>query len=159
MRIIVLAAALVAACAPVKSGSPDAARAEDAGAPYGALPPPTPEGVARIVRAQDAGAVTEIGVGETLAVELVGVPTAGYVWTPVVVPAFLAPAGDYGGPTSRAQLEPGFAGGSHWEAFLFEATAAGEGVLRFEQRRPWDSDEPPADEFAVTVRAAAPTSE
>lgn len=120
---------------------------------HSSLAAPTPDGVALVVTESDDGQNVTIKVGRTIAVELIGVPTAGYMWTPVETPAFLEAAGDYGGPTSSAQLEPGFAGGNHWEAFLFNVTGAGEGVLRFEQRRAWESDEPPADEFSVYVFA------
>jgi hypothetical protein len=36
---------------------------------------------------------------------------------------------------------------------MFVATQAGTGELVLEQRRPWESDEPPADTFRVTIVA------
>lgn len=136
---------LLASCASPASDSAEKA--------YSSLTAPTPDNVALVIKGDSDGQNVTAKVGTTVAVELVGVPTAGYMWTPVETPAFLEAAGEYGGPTSSAQLEPGFAGGNHWEAFLFKVTGAGEGVLRFEQRRPWESDEPPADEFSVYVFA------
>lgn len=114
---------------------------------------PTPAAVALVIKADSDGQNVTAKVGTTIAVELVGTPTAGYLWTPAETPPFLEAAGDYGGPTSSAQLEPGFAGGNHWEGFLFKVTQAGEGVLRFEQRRAFESDEPAADEFSVYLFA------
>jgi predicted secreted protein len=114
---------------------------------------PTPADVALRITAADDGQNVTVKVGTKFAVELVGVPTAGYLWTVAEAPAFLAAAGEYGGPTSIAQLEEGFAGGSHWEAFVFDVTGPGEGVLRLEQRRPWEGDEPPSGVFSVYLFA------
>ncbi len=136
----------IAACA---NSSADGTKKE-----YASLSAPTPAGVAMRITAADESQNVSTKVGTTIAIELIGVPTAGYVWTPSMTPAFLESAGEYGGPTSSAQLEPGFAGGNHWEAFLFKVTKAGEGELRFEQRRPWEDDsEAPVDEFSVYLFA------
>lgn len=144
----VLAALALAACA---SSAPEGAKHEKE---YAALAAPTPEGVALKITSADEGQNVTVKVGTTFAVELIGIPTAGYLWTIAESPPFIETAGEYGGPTSSAQLEPGFAGGRHWEAFLFNVTAAGEGVLRFEQRRPWEEAvEPPSGDFSVFLFA------
>lgn len=145
MRLFAAAIFFLASCA----GSAPQSPADE----HSSLAAPTPDGVALVITESDDGQNVTIKVGRTIAVELIGVPTAGYMWTPTETPAFLEAAGDYGGPTSSAQLEPGFAGGSHWEGFLFKAKAAGEGALRFEQRRPWEDDEPPVDEFSIYLFA------
>jgi hypothetical protein len=36
---------------------------------------------------------------------------------------------------------------------MFTANAPGEGELVFEQRRPWETSEPPSQTFQVTIRA------
>jgi predicted secreted protein len=147
INVIGAAALALAACAATEHVS-------DAPRQYSSMAAPTPEGVALVVKGDSDGQNVTTKVGTTIAVELVGVPTAGYVWAIAEKPGFLEAAGEYGGPTSSAQLEEGFAGGNHWEAFLFKVTAAGEGVLRFEQRRPWEDDaEPPVDEFSVYLFA------
>ncbi|MGD9801696.1 MAG: protease inhibitor I42 family protein [Parvularculaceae bacterium] len=145
IKYVAIASLLLAACV---NSTPD--EANESG---GTLKAPTPAGVTLVIKGESDNQNVTAKVGTTIAVELVGVPTAGYMWAPVETPAFLEPAGEYGGPTSSAQLEPGFAGGSHWEAFLFKVTGAGEGTLRFEQRRAWESDEQPADEFSVYLFA------
>lgn len=128
--LVLAATALIAACASGK--------APDGAALYQALAAPTPADVAtKITPASDGHKVT-VKAGTKIAVELVGTPTAGYIWKVVDKPDFLEPAGEYGGPTSSAQLEEGFAGGNHWEAFAFTVKAKGEGELRFEQGRPWE---------------------
>ncbi len=94
-----------------------------------------------------------VAVGKPFAVELVGVPTAGYLWKPSAIPDFLSQTGTSGGPTTQAQKQPGFAGGNQWEVTSFVAARAGKGVLKFEHRRPWETNEPPADTFSVIVEA------
>ncbi|HNR77515.1 MAG TPA: protease inhibitor I42 family protein [Parvularculaceae bacterium] len=145
IKYLAAASVLLAACA---NQAPDGSTKE-----YSTLAAPTPAGVALVIKSDSDGQNVTVKTGTTIAVELVGVPTAGYMWAAAETPAFLEAAGEYGGPTSSAQLEPGFAGGNHWEAFLFNVTGPGEGVLRFEQRRPWESDEPPTDEFSVYLFA------
>lgn len=143
---VALALAL-AGCASVNDG-------ESAQKEYKSLAAPTPAGVAIKITSADVSQNVTVKVSTMIAVELIGVPTAGYMWQATEVPAFIESAGEYGGPTSTAQLEPGFAGGSHWEGFLFNVTGPGEGVLRFEQRRPWEEpSEPPADTFSVYLFA------
>ncbi len=117
------------------------------------LPAPTPGDVHVRIDAAQNGRTIEVAVNQRFAVELVGVPTAGYVWAPASVPAFLTPAGEASGDTTRAQSQPGFTGGNHWEVFVFTANAAGRGELVLEQRRPWESGEPASDTFRVTIVA------
>lgn len=117
------------------------------------LPAPTPSEVTTRITMAQLGQTVDVRVGQRFAVELVGVPTAGYVWAPATVPAFLTRAGEESGPTSQAQRQPGFTGGNHWEVLMFAATAAGTGELVLEQRRPWESNEPANASFRVTIRA------
>jgi predicted secreted protein len=118
----------------------------------GALSAPR-TGAAVHVTAADSGKTVAVAVGSSFAVELVGVPTAGYLWKPSSTPDFLKETGASGGPTTKAQMQPGFAGGNHWEVTLFVAQRAGIGALKFEQRRPWETNQPPADTFSVTIEA------
>lgn len=131
MRAFVgLAFVALAACA--SGGAPDGI------AQYRSLAAPAPADVALKITAASDGQNVTVKKGAKIAVELIGTPTAGYLWRIVDTPAFLEPAGEYGGPTSSAQLEPGFAGGNHWEAFLFNVTGAGEGELSMQQGRAWE---------------------
>lgn len=118
-----------------------------------AIPPPRVEGVVRDVQAADAGAEIALSVGQRVSVSLSGVPTAGYMWAPQDLPAFLEKVAETGGPTTSAQFLPGFAGGNHWEVTVFEAKAVGEGELVMVQRRPWeDKAEPDAATFKVKIK-------
>jgi predicted secreted protein len=141
-RIILVALSLAAGCA-------DAAREPQA---Y-VVAAPTPKDISHHVTKDDAGKLIRVPVGARFAVELVGVPTAGYVWTATMTPDFLTQVDQAMGPTSSAQLQPGFTGGNHWEVTIFKAVSPGTGELRFEQRRPWETNQPPADTFSVTISA------
>lgn len=150
-RRIAMASLLVAgaaACAAPSQPSPPQPAVSSSG-----LPAPTPSDVPVHIGAAQAGQTVDVAVGQRFAVELVGVPTAGYVWATKTIPRFLASAGETSGPTTQAQRQPGFTGGNHWEVSLYTATEAGEGELVLEQRRPWETSEPPADTFRVTIRA------
>jgi len=116
---------------------------------------PTRDDVALQITDADNGGAVKAVAGTTISVALIGVPTAGYVWSVAEVPPFLEADGETGGPTSEAQLQPGFSGGSHWEVFFFRVTGEGEGTLKFEQRRPWEEEtDPPSDEFSVSIAVA-----
>jgi inhibitor of cysteine peptidase len=148
MRAFLAAVTLLAACAPTAESPAPAPQQQT-----GALPAPTPDDVAlRIDEAQDGQSV-EVAVGQRFAVELVGVPTAGYVWAPAQVPAFITRAGEASGNTRSAQNQPGFVGGNHWEVLMFAATGPGSGELVLEQKRPWETNEPPSRVFRVTIVA------
>lgn len=117
------------------------------------VPAPTPDDVTVRIGAAQNGQRVEVAVNQRFAVELVGVPTAGYVWAPAQMPPFLVRAGEATGPTIPEQSQPGYVGGAHWEVLMFAAASAGEGELVLEQRRPWETEEPPSDVFRVTIVA------
>jgi inhibitor of cysteine peptidase len=148
IRTVVLALALLAACAPNQGNAPE----QESAAP-GVVAAPTPQDVAVRITAEQNGQTVQVPVNQRFAVELVGVPTAGYVWAPTALPPFLTRAGEASGNTVAAQSQPGYTGGNHWEVFMFAATNPGTGELVFEQRRPWESNEPASQSFRVTIRA------
>lgn len=119
------------------------------------IPAPKADGVVQTLTSADAGKSVEVKVGEKIAVALVGVPTAGYVWGASSPPAWITATDGPGGATSTAQLQPGFAGGSHWEVVIIEATATGEGEIVLAQRRPWETTvEPDATTFKFKLKAS-----
>jgi inhibitor of cysteine peptidase len=145
MRALIVAFA-VAACAP----SGEDPQQENS---MVALPAPTPEDVAVRVTAAQNGQTVEVGVNQRFAIELVGVPTAGYVWQPAQMPDFITRAGEASGPTAAEQNQPGFTGGNHWEVLMFSATQPGTGELVLTQVRPWEPEGQAADTFRVTIAA------
>lgn len=119
------------------------------------MPAPTVAGVKHALTVADAGKTFEVKVGEKISIALVGVPTAGYVWGASKPPAWVNVSDGPGGPTSSAQMLPGFAGGNHWEVIVIEAAAPGEGEITLAQRRPWESEaEPDSDAFKFTLKAS-----
>ena len=158
LRALMFAAALLAGCAPVDPVSPPGASKDP---PMTSSPTPTnPAGALaapvnpaeRVLYAAENGATIELPVGETIAIALVGVPTAGYVWAIAEAQPYVSEVDAGSGQTTAAQRQPGFTGGNHWEVTRVRATAPGTGTLRLEQRRPWEpKSEPPAQSFTVTI--------
>ncbi len=102
------------------------------------------------------GGAVDLKVGETLRIELVSVPTAGYVWTVLEAPGFMAAAGESTRGTDPAhQNLPGFTGGNHFLGFDYVANAPGTGRFRLAEGRPWETDEPPEDTYELTVTVTA----
>ena len=153
-RTIVALAFLLAACAgaPEATPEPQPPMSEPAKPSGNAVPAPTPASVTQRLTIADSGKAIVVPPGGRFAVELVGIPTAGYIWQVDERPAFLSEAQEVSGNTSKQQSQPGFVGGSHWEVFVFEATGAGEGALRLAQRRPWEKTEPPSQTFSVMIK-------
>ncbi len=120
---------------------------------FQSLPAPRPAGAAIEITRADEGKTVSVPVGAKVSVALVGVPTAGYLWGVAAAPEFLAKVETLGGPTIDAQRQPGFAGGNHWEVTVFEVKGPGKADLVFEQRRPWETDQPASATFRVTIDA------
>ena len=174
-RIIAASAALaLSACGYFGNGqeagpvSPEAAEEETAVDPNEWQPPEMPSAEEAAKAAADAQAAAEAGVvyagadkkgqtvglkvGETLRIELVSIPTAGYVWTVVEAPAFMEAAGETTRGTDPAhQSLPGFTGGDHFLGFDYAAKSAGTGKFKLTEGRPWETDEPPMDTYELTV--------
>lgn len=138
----------LAACAPAQE-----AKEETPVASNSSVSAPTPQDVTLRITAEQNGQTVNVAVNQRFAVELVGVPTAGYVWEPTTLPPFLTRAGETTGNTTQAQSQPGFVGGNHWEVLMFVATEAGTGELVIEQRRPWETNEPASSTFRVNIVA------
>jgi len=150
MRTLIITCALaLAACTPAQEAKEETPVAADSSA----VPAPTPSDVAVRINAAQNGQTVNVAVNQRFAIELVGVPTAGYVWAPTQVPDFITRAGEATGNTVPEQSEPGYAGGNHWEVTMFSATAPGTGEIVMEQRRPWETNEPASQTFRVTIVA------
>jgi predicted secreted protein len=148
IRSALFAAVLaLAACTPGQDAKEETPVANNA------VAAPTPDDVTVHITAEQNGQMVNVAVNQRFAIELVGVPTAGYVWAPTQVPAFVTRAGEATGNTTQAQSQPGFAGGNHWEVTMFSATEPGSGEIVMEQRRPWETEEPASQTFRVTIVA------
>jgi predicted secreted protein len=147
-RALFALALALAACTPESDD-----KTEEATVSEQATPAPTPDDVTVRIRAEQNGQAVTIGVNQRFAIELVGVPTAGYVWEPKSIPAFITRAGEATGNTVPQQSQPGYTGGNHWEVMMFAATGPGTGEIVLEQRRPWETTEPANQTFRVTITA------
>lgn len=116
------------------------------------LPAPKAPGVSRTFTAEDQGKSITMTVGEKIAISLVGVPTAGYVWSADKAPDFVKITEGPSGPTVSDQKLPGYTGGNHWEVLVVEALKPGSGKLALAMRRPWEKTrEPDAPTFSVNL--------
>jgi predicted secreted protein len=148
IRSALFAAALaLAACTPAQEAKEETPVANNS------VAAPTPGNVTTRITAEQNGQTVNVAVGQRFAIELVGVPTAGYVWEPAQVPAFITNVGETTGNTVQEQSQPGFTGGNHWEVTMFTANATGTGEIVMEQRRPWETNEPASASFRVTIVA------
>jgi len=141
------ALALSTACTPAQEAKEETPVASNA------VPAPTPEDVAVRITAAQNGQTVNVAVNQRFAIELVGVPTAGYLWAPAQMPAFITRAGEATGNTVVEQSDPDYAGGNHWEVTMFSATGPGTGEIVMEQRHPWEPNEPASQSFRVTIVA------
>lgn len=112
--------------------------------------PGTPEDLPRRVAETEAGQTIELARGKRMTLRLEANHSTGHRW-------FLAASGDaeldqVGEPFYTQ--EKSVMGGGGAEYWTFRAIRAGKKELRFEYRRPWERDKPPAKvlTFPVLVR-------
>jgi inhibitor of cysteine peptidase len=149
---LLAAACLLTSCESMNLGGLSmGGRAERSLPPKGQkMPAPRPEGTTLTVTQADQGVTFQVKKGDRIAINMVGVPTAGYEWTAPKLPPVLTLAGKLSGPTISDQLYPGYAGGNHWEVLAFDAVKVGTGKLKLEQRRAFENNAKPDDTFSVT---------
>jgi len=112
--------------------------------------PGAPDDHPRMVAEGEAGQAIDLARGKRITLRLEANRSAGYRWS-------LAESGDAGleqiGEPFYTQEKsvPGGGGAEYW---TFRATGVGKKELRFEYRRPWERDKPPAKvlTFPVLVR-------
>jgi predicted secreted protein len=98
----------------------------------------------------EADDAIELRVGEEYSVRLAGLGTAGYRWEPLLEEgpgiALVHPVGGDANEGDEA------IGASADEVFAVQANRPGTARIRFVQRRPWERDEPPANEHTIQLR-------
>jgi len=101
--------------------------------------------------ASDNGRTLTLPAGTHFTVRLESNITTGYSWQlDAVDPAVVLNTGNnYVGPTAPM---PGAGGHEDWE---FVTQAAGTTTLQMAYRRPWETDNPPAETFALTITVTA----
>jgi inhibitor of cysteine peptidase len=105
-------------------------------------------GASVTLRESDAGRTVELKRGDTLIVELEGMPTTGFQWEVVSADeAVIKPEGD----PEYKDSQPGLIGGEGLLIFTFKALETGRTELNMVYHQPWEKDTPPAKTFEVTV--------
>lgn len=113
-------------------------------------PAAEPAGAGVTVTENDNGGSIQVAAGSQLVVELPGNPTTGYAWQVTANDeSILLPTGYKFTPDSAA------AGAGGMEKFTFHVMAPGAVSLELANSRPWETDVPPAQTFAVAVEAVA----
>jgi inhibitor of cysteine peptidase len=105
----------------------------------------------RVGEAQ-AGASLDLARSQPIAVSLPANPSTGYSWAlaaqpPETVLKLQGPSTYVPDPAAA-----GLAGAGGLETWSFIAVGAGQGDLRFEYRRPWERDVPPAKTVVYRLR-------
>ena len=108
------------------------------------------------VTTADNGSTVKVGAGGDVLLELRGNPSTGYGWQVTANDdSILLPVAEWFVPDSDLVGAPGL------EKFSFHVMAPGAASLRLVYSRPWETDTPPVQTFAVTVEAveqAAPSA-
>lgn len=124
------AAALLAACAPVR-------RLSDA-------PPPV------ALTENDDGRRFDIAVGQEAVVRLGSNPSTGYKWS--LADSRSAVMGVMGEPSFEPPARP-LPGAPGTEVWRLKAMTQGQAEARFEYKRPWEKARPPARVVSITFLA------
>lgn len=96
----------------------------------------------------------DLGIDKTYTLRLPGLGTAGYLWTHEVIEN-----GDLVDVSEMTveDLQPDVGdlstsvGSSRDEVFTIRALKAGHSAIRFVQKRPWESNQPPLKEYILEV--------
>jgi inhibitor of cysteine peptidase len=105
-------------------------------------------GASVTLRETDGGRTVELKRGDTLIVELEGIPTTGFQWEVTSVnEAVLKQEGD----PEYKDSEPGRMGGGGLLIFSFKALGTGRTELKMVYHQPWEKDTLPAKTFDINV--------
>jgi inhibitor of cysteine peptidase len=103
-----------------------------------------------MITPESNGRTVEVRTDQELVVRLPGNPAMGYRWSLAAAPAAVLKL--EGLP--QLERDPAGAGGPVVEIWRFTTAHAGQQVLVFDYRLPWETEAPPARQlsFTVTVR-------
>ena len=108
-----------------------------------------------VVTAADNGATILLRVGQTLQVRLKGNPTTGYRWLMVETPGQTFLKAEGGDARYEPEVPPSnspMVGAGGHEVWTLHPVRTGEGVIRFEYRRPWENGIEPVESVMYTYR-------
>ena len=113
--------------------------------------PAAPEAKATLrLRESDSGGEVEIARGTILIIELPANPTTGHAWSLITSDSDVLVLGEGEFTADDAAAQRLGAGGA--ESWTFVAQQPGEQELRFEYRRAWERDQPPAKSVSYVIR-------
>jgi inhibitor of cysteine peptidase len=101
------------------------------------------------VTAEQAGSTIELQVSQELRVRLASNPSTGYSWSFTCVPEELVSS--LGAPQYTPDSS-GLVGSGGVDTFAFRAVRTGQATLRFEYRRPWETEVPATQSIAYSLR-------
>jgi predicted secreted protein len=139
---------LIAACSPWGAKAVKDPSKSPTSATHGAGP------LQSVVRLDESASGTAITLAphQTLSVRLLGIPSAGYLWTVQSLPAQLARSGETSEPQDPKGRAKGMVGGSDWATFTFSPAASGTGELVLSYGRPWEQQAGKAPERTWKVQ-------
>ncbi|MFH1985806.1 MAG: protease inhibitor I42 family protein [Pseudomonadota bacterium] len=95
----------------------------------------------------DAGHQIKLAVAQELVVDLASNPSTGYTWSFQLTPEGVIAANG----SAYTPKAPQLLGSGGRERFHFIAVKSGQATLRFDCRRPWETDRPPAQSATYDV--------
>lgn len=151
-------ALLVAGCAPQATAPDSPGGSQVAGPPAPLSPPasPAPPVAPRVVGAGDAGRTITLAPGQRLQIEVIGVPTAGYLWRVGRIDAGWQLVESTMRPENPAGRAAGMTGGQDWSVFVLEAPGPSRRSITLVYGRPWELDAGarPAETLTFTAVSA-----
>lgn len=132
---------LAAACAP--QAPQQSAPTSDGATRPETNPPPAPAAstaAPRVVGAADAGQTIRLAPGQRLQIEVIGVPTAGYLWRVGRIDDGWSLIDTTSRPENPAGRAAGMSGGQDWSVFLLEAPGPRPRSITLIYGRPWELD-------------------
>lgn len=141
-----LGLALLAAGCAAPAAAPDSPGGSQVPGPPGPpspLSPPAPPAhpvAPRVVGAADAGRTITLAPGQRLQIEVIGVPTAGYLWRVGRIDAGWQLVESSMRPENPAGRAAGMSGGQDWSVFVLEAPGPSRRSITLVYGRPWELD-------------------
>lgn len=92
----------------------------------------------RLLGERQSGATVELAAGQGARVELMGVPSAGYIWRVRTADPAITVASTTRRPADPAGRSRGMVGGPDWTIFDLDLAGAGPARITLDYGRPWE---------------------
>lgn len=104
---------------------------------------------------EQAGKTITLRQGQTLDVRLGGNPTTGFSWAVAALPPITGCLEIQGPDYQPDAVQPPRVGSGGTFSTRIRGLRPGEQTLRWEYRRPWEKDVPPAEVITMTIKVVA----